>query len=137
MFIEDTDFIDIQIYYKKSNKKYTVLTQKSFKELILDEGEKQKYTVLNLKMREMSWGLYNELQDSAVFFEDDNRRFNYKIYKENKLKKTIYSWDAKDKDKKDVPVNDKNILHLAPGIAEIIIEAYDEVTLIGDDEEKK
>jgi len=69
------------------------------------------------------------------------RHWNYKLYKENKLRKVIASWDAKMADDKGnlipVPVSGDMIAKLSPDIAEAILSAYDAMMFIGEEEEKK
>lgn len=137
MFIQDDDVVEIKIFYKKSKRKqYIALTEKEFE--ILNGQEKKGYSSLSLKMKELTWGLHNALQEDAMV---DNglgeRSFNYKIWKENKLRKLIKEWDAKDKDGKAALVTEQTIAHLSPNIAEAIIKAYDDIFLLGEEEEKK
>lgn len=136
MFIKEDDYIDINIYCKKSKYRYIALTEKEYKDL--NTEEQKKFEVLTVKMKALTWGLFNVLQDEAMA-EDakGEQRFNYRIYKENRLKKLIKEWSAKDANGKPIPVNENMIAHLAPPIAESILRAYDEITTLGDDEEGK
>ena len=138
MFIKDTDLIDIKVYYLKRGHKYVAYTEKEFGELKLKEDEKKPYECLSLKMKELTWGLYNQLQEDAMV-EDVNGspQFNVKIYKENRLNKLIKEWSAVGEDKKPIPINQEYISHLAPDIAESILRAYDELSFISKDEEGK
>ena len=136
MFISNSDLIDIKIYWKKIKNKYIALTESEMAKKELDEVDKKKYSVLNLKMIELSWGLYNQLQEDALDVDGDSKRWNIKKFKENKLKKTIKEWDAKTDKGDAIPINEKTILSLTPTIAETIIKAYDEVTFLNEDDEK-
>ena len=137
MFIDDSDIIEIKVHYIKSGHRYEAKTEKEFQALD-SEDEKKLYAVLNVKMALLSWGLYNQLQEDAMTQNiSGETQFNFKVYKENRLKKLVKGWDAKGKDDKDVPVSDKAISHLAPSIAETILRAYDEESFVGDEEEKK
>jgi hypothetical protein len=136
MFIKEDDLLEINVYCRKKRMQYEALTEKEYKDV--KEEDKKKYELLTLKMRNLTWGLYNTLQDEAlVENEKGDQKFSYRIYKENKLKKLIKDWSAKDKEGKGVTVNDNMIAHLAPSIAEAIIRAYDETTTLTDDEEGK
>ena len=55
----------------------------------------------------------------------------------NKLKKLIKEWDAKGKDGKNIAVSGPAISHLSPAVAEAILKAYDEVSVLSDEEEGK
>ena len=136
MFIEEKDVIELSLRYRKRGHDYEAYTSKEFKALKLDEEKAKKYDVVHLKARPLTWGLYNELQEAAMIIsESGDRQFNYKLYKENRLKRLLIEWDAKDKDGKTVIVNEKTIAHLSPVIAEAILRAYDEVSYVGEDEE--
>ena len=93
-------------------------------------------------MKQLTWGLYNDLQEGGIELDGEgNRRFNYKLYKENRLVQLIHSWDATATDNKGnqvpVRVTEKSIKSLAPEIAETILNAYDEITYLSEEEEKK
>jgi len=138
MFVKDTDIVDVTIYYMKRGRQYTVLTDGEFKKLDLKDDERKKYKPLSLKMREMTWGLYNQFQEDAMV-EDANGvpQFNVKQYKENRLNKLIKEWDAKDEEGKAVPVAPRQLTHLAPEIPESILRAYDDVSFVNKEEEGK
>lgn len=136
MFIQDDDVFELKVYYRKNKNRYMACTEKEFKEL--GEADKAKYKALLLKARELSWSLYNQLQDDAMIDNGSgDRQFNFRAYKENRLKNLIKEWDAKDKDGKPVPINEKSIAHLSPAIAETILRAYDDVSLLSEEEEGK
>jgi hypothetical protein len=143
MFVQDDELLDITIFYKKNGKIYIAYNEKDFNENVKDESEKTKYKKLIVSMKFLNWGMYNELQDLATYFDEIHGRnaFNYKKYKEEKLKRLIVKWDAviKSKDGKEVPapINSNTIMSLAPNIAETIITTYDELSILSDDEEKK
>jgi len=138
MIIDDNAVIEIIIYYKKSGNRYDVYTAKEFKNLDLLEEKKKLFTLLKVEMKELNWGLYNDLQDAAMVESGGfgERVFNFKVYKESRLKKLLVKWDAKDKENKPLPINDKIINQLAPSIAETILKAYDEVSILDGEEEK-
>ena len=161
MFIDEQAVVPIKVYYRRKNRTYEAYTESELRKLIADrkkiEEELKKspspkkqneldqfpqikeedYMVLELKMRELNWGLYNELQEDGTATTEDGRRiFDYKQYKENKLRKLIVQWSA-EKDGKGVPINEISIKKMSPDIAEAILRAYDEENMIEDEEEKK
>ena len=138
MFIKDTDLVDINIYYSKKGNRYLAYTQREFNISSLKEDEKKKYKTLSLKMRELTWGLYNQLQEDAMIDDSNNNsQFNVKVYKENRLNQLIKEWDATDEEGKVVPISSNSISHLSPDIAETILRAYDEISFIDKEEEGK
>jgi len=142
MFLEDDELLDIVIYYKKIGKHYVAYSKETFDSDNFSEDEKATFSVLNVKAKQLTWGLYNDLQESAMIPDQlGHRKWNYKVYKENKLRSIVAKWDAKTKDESgktvDVPPTPKFIAKMSPDIAEAILNVYDKITLIDEDEEKK
>jgi len=137
MFVKNDQLIELLIHYRKKGHTYVAHTNSEMKNLDLSDENQKKYDVLNVKMSNLTWGLYNQLQEDALMDRGDGAKvFNYKRYKENKLIKLIKEWDAREGDK-GVPVNPQTVTSLVPSIAEAILRAYDEVTFIGEEDEKK
>lgn len=143
MFIEENKPIEVKVYYRKVGKGYIAYTDSAFKESKIDQELKSKYKSVCVFMKPLTWGLYNDLQDKSFINDEDGgkRKFNYRLYKENKLKTLIIKWDAQTVNDKGetipVPVNEKNIMSLSPDIAEAILEGYDSESLMTEEEEKK
>jgi len=131
MFIDVNETINFTIYYKKQNNSFIVCNQETF-DKITDEKEKSLYKFVALKTKPFTWGISNELNESAIIRNDSGDRiWNYKLFKEHKLKMILVSWDAKRTNKSGeteaVPLINENILCLAPEIAEFILLTYDEM----------
>jgi hypothetical protein len=142
MFIKENSTVDIVIHYKKIGNHFLSYGEGEFKDEDLTDEERKEYKKITVQMKQLTWGLYNELQEGAVDVDGQgNRQFNYKKYKELRLIKLIAGWDAtaKDDEGKDVPVRvtEKSIKCLAPEIAETILNAYDQVMYLTEEEEKK
>lgn len=142
MFVDTNEVVNIVIYYKKVKQNYVAYGEKDFEDLKLKDEEKSKFKVTTIKMKPLTWGLFNELQESAITRGINGERlWNYKLYKENRLKSLIVGWDAKKTNAKGeveaVPVNNENILNLAPDVAEAILNAYDSVSVLNEEDEKK
>lgn len=143
MFIEENEPIQVMVYYKKVGKGYIAYTEQAFKQAKFDPILKSKYKTVTIWMKPLTWGLYNDLQEKSMAFDEESgkRKFNYKLYKENKLFTLILKWDAKRLNEKgetvEIPVNEKNVMSLSPDIAEAILEGYDSVSLLSEDDEKK
>ena len=148
MFVNVDNHIKVKLYYLKNGRTYDVFTPSEFDSLKLRESEKTKYQVLKIVMKQLTWGLQNDLQEKALRdLPDGTTKFHYKAFKEGKLENTIISWSTENEDGEDVPVKDKDgnnvpvnlntFRSLSPEIAEAIVRAYDEMVLLGDDEEKK
>ena len=139
MFIDQSDFINVTVYYKKVGAHYVAYNQKDFEKKVIEEEAKKKFTSVNVQMKTLTWGLYNNINEAAVIKSNNNDRdWNYRLYKENKLKSIIMSWDAKRKNEKGelvpAPVNNEAITSMAPEIAEIILSEYDAVMSLDEEE---
>ena len=143
MFIDKSELIVLKIFYRKTGRNFIAYTEDGFKKAQLSDEKKAKYKSVEIKMKPLSWEMYNDLQDASWVNdpETNQRKFNYRQYKENKLKKLIVEWDAKKPNAKGelepIPVNEQNIMSLSPDVAEAILEAYDVVSTLTDEEEKK
>lgn len=142
MFIEESKPIEVIVHYRKIGRSYIAYNDEKFKSVRLDLSTRGKYKIVKIKMKPLTWRLYNELQESAYITEEDGqKRFNYRLYKENRLKELIIEWDATTTNDKGesvpVPVTEDNIMKLSPDIAEAILEGYDSASLISEEDEKK
>ena len=144
MFIRSTDLVSIRIYYKKINEKahkYIAFNSEDLKEEAKKSGG---FSILNVKMAELNWGIYNDLQDEATIDVhlpngETESKFSYKKFKESKLKRLLKSWDATievDGEVAPMPVTEENILDLAPPIAEAILSAYEDASYLTGESEK-
>jgi len=118
---------------------YVAYGKSIFKDNVKTEEEQKKFKVLNIDMKLLTWEMFNILQDTATAYDIEGRtHFNYRSYKENKLKKLIVRWDAvtTDKEGKSIPVqvDESHIMQLSPSIAEAILSEYDASSYL--DEEK-
>jgi hypothetical protein len=141
MFVQENSTVDVVIYYKKLKYRYDVYSEAAFKKEKFSDEEKEKFKKITIKMKQLSWGLYNELQEGAVDVDDEGtRNFNYKRYKESRLLRLISSWDATtliDGEDVVVRVNEKSVKSLAPEIAESILTSYDDLAFLSEEEEGK
>lgn len=138
MFIDVNDNVEVKVYYVKKGRVYEGYTEKEYSQLNLRDDARKKFECLNIVMRQLTWGLQNDLQDNALIdLPNGNSKFHYKTFKETKLEKTIVSWDAKDKDEKNIRATVEVVRELSPEIADAILRGYDEQSLLGDAEEKK
>lgn len=139
MFIEDSELTEVKVYYKKFRANiYKVHTQKEMDKLALDEEKKKTYKILTAKMKELTWGLYNELQELSIMEGQfgNEQRFNYRAFKEGRLKRLLVSWDAEDSKGTKITINDNSLAKLVPDVAEALLRAYDEISVLSEEESK-
>jgi len=144
MFVKKNDVVDVNIYFKQKNYKFLVLTAEDVEgrikaKKLTEEQLKEEYTKVVIQMKVLSWGDYNDFQSHAqLTAPNGDRYFDYKTYKEDRLKKLIKSWDAvSQEDGKPVIVNEMSIMSLAPAIGDGIVKGYDELCFYDEDKEKK
>lgn len=135
MFIVATDLWSFNIYYRKYNNKIDAFTESEFKNL--KDNFKDKCKKFNVKMKPLTWGLHNDLQEAAmVENESGDRYFNLKAYRESRIMSLLKKWDVKDSKGNIIPINKNYICQLAPSIPDAILRAYDERSFLNEDEEK-
>lgn len=141
MFVEENSLLDVVVFYRKKGLHYDAYPEPDFEALEITTEERSKFKKVTIKMKELNWGLYNDLHERAVVEDEEgNRKFNYSKYKEIRLMRLITSWDAtitKGDKVVPVPVSERNIKGMAPNIAEAIIEAYDKKVYVSEEEEGK
>jgi hypothetical protein len=139
MFINSEDFLEIKVYYRRiKNSVYIAKNEKDYNDL--SDEDKTKYKCLVVKTKQLTWGMYNEINEESVIkdISSGSRVWNSKLYKENKLKKILASWDAMKEEKGKVvpvPITPETIKSLAKEIAETILVEYDSLTEMSDEEE--
>ena len=145
LFIAMNDLVDVKIYYRMKNKKCQALTEEEFKDMDKKSQKekdqvafkKENFYELNLKMKQLTWGLYNELQEDATeATEGGDRLFNYRKYRENKFEKLLVSWDAKDANGNPAHTNSAMIRLLPPEIPDTALKAYDSFSFLNKESEK-
>ncbi len=139
MFITNDDVFKIKVYYIKKKHVYEAIPESIFEKL--DEEKQKKYKCLTCLTRPLTWEMFNDVQEISTDVDSmGNRTWNAKRWKEEKLKKIIVSWDAKnivDGKEVDVPFNENCINMLSPAIAEELLQIYDDEMLIGEEDAKK
>lgn len=145
LFVDNNDLVEIKIYYRKKNKKCQAFTEEEFntlkKKTEIEKNkigfEENQFKELNLKMKELNWGLYNDLQESSTeSSENGERLFNYRKYREYKFERLLVSWDAKDPNGNVAAVNPVMIKKLPPEIPDTALKAYDTISFLDKDSEK-
>ena len=80
MFIDSNDYIEVTVYYKKTGAHYVAYSKKDFEKKVIEEETKKKYSSVVVKMKTLTWGLYNNINEAAVIKSSNNDRdWNYKL----------------------------------------------------------
>ena len=127
IFVNDKDKVEVLIYFAKdkkneifiSNDKDGLLKQKGIK---ADTLEEHKITFKSPNYGD-SVGIYKE----SVKIENGSMKIDPISLRSNKLMNLLESWTFVDDDGKPVPINEKNILNLNAGLANLIIDELEKV----------
>lgn len=132
MFVNNKDLITVTLFWKRNEETHRIAVRQNLDNV--DDDVKKTYKSVVLKMRPLSWGLYNELQRDATFdtLTGDGAQLDWVKYKENKLIKIIAEWDAKDANDKTIPITPESVKSLHPMIAELALAEYDKQSLLDD-----
>jgi hypothetical protein len=145
LFVDNSDTVEVKVYYRSKNKRCQALTEDEF-EKIKNKNQKERdeaafkeeaFSKIVLNMKQLSWGLYNELQESSTeSVEGGERVFNYRLYRERKFEKLLVAWDAKDASGNAAQVTSSMIRKLPPEIPDTALRGYDTVSFLDKDSEK-
>ena len=125
LIIDSKKPILVDLYYKNSGNGLRVETTSSIKDMT--EEEVKTYGKLSLKLRPLTWKMYNTLQKESLVDNGSGQAdtINWVLYKEKKLHAVVAEWDLKDENDKAVPVTPETIGSLHPVIPEMILREYD------------
>ena len=143
MLVKNNDLIEVKVYYKQDGYEFLTLTVQEVEKRIKDKKTteaqlKEEFELLTVSMAVLSWGTYNDFQSNASKLNEQGERyFDYRTYKEDRLKKLIKAWDAIGEDGKPVLINELTIMSLVPAIGDAIVKGYDEASFYDEESEKK
>jgi len=135
MFVEDKSTISVELYYKQG-KRGGMRVQTSVDKEMPDV--KSQFKKLTVTLMPLNWKKYNDLQRASMVDKGKitGEDIDWLLYREKKLLAVVAAWDAKDADGKIIPVTPENLFKLHPMVAETILNEYDRIVLLGEDEKK-
>ena len=160
--LTQNELIDIKLYYQvkgnKGRKTIKVLSDKEAKN-IMDVNEKakkdfeskeenkdkefelnpaEKVEILNTKWKEASWKEHNDSLKKCMKKDDYN---NYEVdqiqFRDLKVKQGLKEWDLKDSNGNPVPCTPDIIDQLPFDVMMSLLNKYDNIMLLGEEDEKK
>ena len=137
MIIDENSITEIVVYVRRQGKrKYEAYTIGEIEKKKINEITKKSLSEVRVKMKELTWGLHNGIQETSYGEEkeDGSRQFSYAKFKEGKLNNLIVEWDVKNSEGEVVEINPENISRLPYAVAEAMLRAYDEESLLGEKE---
>lgn len=139
--------IHIPLYYteKKSDKgfvKIVVLDDDKAQEMIEDDETKGDVQVLNTQWKTLTWKEQNDitkqsLKDSGPGFADSGVNIDGFLYRDLRIKHCLKDWDLTDDDGQEIPCTPEKIDDLPSEVVFSLVSKYDDIVLLGEDEEKK
>ena len=66
MFISSDDTVNVIVFFKKEPGHYVAYNEKDFLKLQLEKDSKKEYTKVKFVMRQLTWGLYNAMQEASM-----------------------------------------------------------------------
>jgi hypothetical protein len=104
----------------------------------MTDDQKAVFKKLVVTLAPLNWKKYNETQRASMVDKGKGtgEEMDWLLYREKKLLAVMKAWDAKDEKGNPIPVTQENVFKLHPLIAEMIINEYDRVTFLGEEERK-
>ena len=133
ILVKQGDVVEVTVYYKETPKGNIVAKSSKEFETIHDE-KKGEYKKLTCTCKRLSWKMQNDLQRNAT--KEGADKWDWIGFRENKLAAILAKWDAIDEEGLAIKIEPKTISSLHPQIANSILDGYDEVSYLGEDEQK-
>lgn len=128
--------VTIELYYKRSKSHNAIQVIRNIDDIPI--AKRSEYKKVTFDMRPLSWGLYNAMQrESTVDKGMPGERIDWTVYKEKKIHTILVGWDAIDNEEKPVPLNSQTIQKLHPVLVETLLNVYDQMNFLGEDDTKK
>jgi len=144
MSLLDDDLVSIPVYYTYADNKYgskrlAILDDEKATKMMENEKEKSTLQVLNTQWKNLSWSEQNTMMKVC---EKPNApgelpSFDWSLFQDQRVKNCLKSWDMKTDDGKPIPVSSDNIDRLPNTIVRDLLDKFDAVTQIGDEETGK
>lgn len=134
--------IKITLYYKEQDMggvlKPIVLDDKKAKKMLEDPDQASKVNTLNTFWKIVSWQENNSIHKASERKEEKAipGSLDWIRWRDLRLKTFLKKWDAKDDDGKDIPLTPDVINGLDNDIAEALLNKYEQITEITEEEVK-
>ena len=136
LLIDDQKFINLKFHYIETPGQYT-----SKFEFIKDKATFEKHKKdpnlkeINTGWKILSWAEHNEIYSKCLFHstkenEMTTTNLDYVKFRDMKMKFCLKSWDLKDDNDVDMPLNASMIDNLHHQVATEILEGFERVTEI-------
>jgi hypothetical protein len=142
VFIRDKNTFRLDFWIKHLGDYNFRFVNKQTWEKMTDE-ERVEFQHCWVSFKPLNWRMHNELRDRAIYdnLETGQKDWSQPTYAQEKLKAVIIDWSFTEEDEDGnelkVPVSDQSLSSLHPGIAEIIMDTYEEHTELTDDKKKE
>ena len=101
--------------------------------------EKYDIQVINTKWKEISWDDQNNILRNSVRKDEMTRQdeLDNISYNDTLLKQALVEWDLKDDNGQPIPCNPQTIGQLPYALLRNLMNKYEKIVFLGEDEEKK
>jgi hypothetical protein len=140
-------FVDISLYYTVENAnsdtpRIVILEDKEAEERLEDPKRQDSVLVLNTKWKLATWKDQNSILKSSQKREDPLQpgvgiNIEWTDYRDFRIKKFLADWDICDAAGIKIPVTPESIDTAVPQIMLALLDKYDEITLLGEEESGK
>ena len=134
--------IKIPLYYKEKDMggvlKPIVLDDLKAKKMLADPEQAPKVNLINTYWKIVSWQDNNSIHKASERKEEKAvpGSLDWIRWRDLRLKTFLKKWDAKDEEGKDIPLDNETINSLDNDIAEALLDKYERVTEITEEEIK-
>ena len=143
MSLLDENFISIPLYYmvkagKYDSKQVVVLADDTASKM-LEEGS-SSVQILNTKWKVLTWKEQNDLlkESERPAEAGEMPSFDWALFQERRLKKALRWWDLKqnDADPEPLAVSSDNVDKMPSHVIRALLDKYDAVANMDEEEEK-
>lgn len=138
--------VNVKLYYEikevsKDVRKVHIFDDEEAKKLLESsvEEDKKRVEVLNTQWHSLSWGDSNMITKDCVYFDHNQgmQDIDYFKYRDLRIKKCLKSWDLKDDKGNPVPCVPEVIEKLPVEVVFALVNKYDEIVNLDNDEQGK
>lgn len=130
--------VEVKIYYKETKNKHGITTIKVISD---DKLVKEDNTIhlLVTRWKKISWKDDNDvIKESTISnMMTGASEFNPFMYRDRKIKKCLIGWDLKDDSNNPVPFSVELIDKMPSDIVYALLNKYEKMTSLDEEEEKK
>lgn len=97
-----------------------------------------KVNIVRTLWKTLTWADQNQITEQSSFYNEQEgmQDLNVWKYRDLRLKTCLVKWDLKDDDGNEIPLNPETINSLPSDVVIYLLNRYDEIISLGEDERK-